>query len=1550
MPNSPRCVRSVFLAASLLLLTGTFRAGTLLATDDVLRRENLVAWCIVPFDAAKRTPQARAQMLSDLGIRRCAYDWRAEHVPTFEQEILAYQKHGIEFFAFWGTHDKAFELFKKYDLHPQIWQTCPSPGKANDPDNVAAAAEQLKPVARRAGEVGCKLGLYNHGGWGGEPKNLVAVCERLRADGFDHVGIVYNFHHGHDHIQDWEASFERMKPYLLCLNLNGMNPGAQPKILGIGKGSEELEMIRVVLESDYRGPIGILDHRDELDARDSLLENRDGLRWVRKELSEKGSGGPKPDTPQPLPKADRPSPSDGANQGADPGRLLPGRVAYRKPPLTAQCRATLARKDEYNILIACDSKRSGEHWELFTERGNGNLTVYLPGYSPDHVRSRAMVCDGQPHTLAMQLLPDRVRLYVDGETVADQTVERNGNRPAVPGGLGLGRLVEGTLRHQGLLLWVHLAAGEQSPVASTEAPPRDDATLGFWDLADDQRSAADEPAKNRNPTPAEDGASATLDAPPAFDADRVRGLSEEARREGDAMRGAAVFADARLGCLSCHRVGPHGGTVGPELSQVAKQRTPEQIVESVLWPGREVKPEYTSWQVLLDDGRVLTGYKEPLDSERVRIRDHSSGRVVELEQDQIEAEVQSGTVMPTGLMQSITHQQQLDLFCFLNDLGRDGQPLPESIVAALEQGQHHHPATFPILAEPIRPELWPSSRHRVNRDRLYDFYARQAEHFLGQSPMPMLIAAYPGLDGGELGHWGNQGEDQWQDGRWNETELGSMQAGVFRGNGVTVPRAVCVQLGEAGQLSICFNVDRLTIDAVWTGDFLEFSSVRYGFLGGLSAAGTMIPSKTGSPPPGEQRYQGIYRSGKRVVFAYQIDGVDYLDSPWVERDPSSESGYKLVREIAPVSEHSLRSIVKGSPSQWPQVLATRIVPGQNRPYAIDTIELPERNPWSTLLFCSGHDFLSDGSAMVCTMQGDVWHVTGLDSGVEQIGEARWRRYASGLHHPQGLVVVDDKVFVQCRDQLVCLSDRNDDGEADFYECFSKAMETSAAGHDFICGLQRDSQGRFYTASGNQGLVRISADGQHAEVIATGFRNPDGLGLMPDGTVTVPCSEGTWTPASMICAVPETGSDLTSRSGRDAGSSRPLRHYGYRGPVDHQTPSLPLAYLPRGLDNSSGGQVWADDPRWGPLANNLVHLSFGMGTVFSVLQDRVDGQLQGAVVPLAGEFSSGAHRGRFRPRDGQLYVSGMKGWGTYTPDDGCFQRMRYTGQRCQTPIGFHVHQNGIRIDFAEPLDADVASDVANHFAQCWNYRYSGAYGSPELSTTHPGVAGHDPLRLASAHVLGGGKSLFLEIPEIQPVNQLHLHLRVNEPGSIATTQRTVDGHDLIITVHRMDAPMTEFPGYTSREKTIAAHPIEVDMATNALQIDNPWLAEIKGARPIEIATGKNLTYATQMFRAKSGEAIALTLSNPDVVPHNWVLAAPESLRSVGELANQLIARPDAFARHYVPETDRVIVHTDIVGPGKEQTIYFRAPNRPGRYPYLCTFPGHWMVMNGVMVVE
>jgi sugar phosphate isomerase/epimerase len=260
----------------------------------ILERENLVAWCIVPFDAEERTPVERARMLRELGLIHFAYDYRREHIPFFREEIEALKDQGVALDAVWLWVDPRWEepldevgrqildILGETGTRTEIWLGFPDDAFEGlaDAQSLAMSLEVVKELLQECGLLGCTLALYNHGGWFGEPENLVRIVESVGSDG---LKIVYNFHHGHQQLDRFEENLAKMLPYLSTININGMRTHG-PKILTLGEGDLELEMLRTIIASGYEGPIGILGHTEGEDIRPVLERNLKGLEELKKQL------------------------------------------------------------------------------------------------------------------------------------------------------------------------------------------------------------------------------------------------------------------------------------------------------------------------------------------------------------------------------------------------------------------------------------------------------------------------------------------------------------------------------------------------------------------------------------------------------------------------------------------------------------------------------------------------------------------------------------------------------------------------------------------------------------------------------------------------------------------------------------------------------------------------------------------------------------------------------------------------------------------------------------------------------------------------------------------------------------------------------------------------------------------------------------------------------------------------------------------------------------------------------------------------------------------
>jgi len=263
---------------------------------QLFARENLVAWCVVPFDKMKRDPEQRAEMLKALGITQLAWDWRDEHLPSMQKEIETLRKNNIKLKSVWfwvnGGSDEMLDeanhyilkTLKENNVRTELWLSFNNryfEGLSDD-EKLKKAVETVSYIDRKANEIGCTVHLYNHGSWFGEPENQVKIIETI---GAKDIGIVYNFHHARHQVNNFPNLIRIMLPYLSTVNINGMKENG-PMILTVGKGDKELDMLKQLKDSGFRGSVGILSHVDDEDAKVVLARNLEGLRTLLKKMGE----------------------------------------------------------------------------------------------------------------------------------------------------------------------------------------------------------------------------------------------------------------------------------------------------------------------------------------------------------------------------------------------------------------------------------------------------------------------------------------------------------------------------------------------------------------------------------------------------------------------------------------------------------------------------------------------------------------------------------------------------------------------------------------------------------------------------------------------------------------------------------------------------------------------------------------------------------------------------------------------------------------------------------------------------------------------------------------------------------------------------------------------------------------------------------------------------------------------------------------------------------------------------------------------------------------
>ena len=470
----------------------------------------------------------------------------------------------------------------------------------------------------------------------------------------------------------------------------------------------------------------------------------------------------------------------------------------------------------------------------------------------------------------------------------------------------------------------------------------------------------------------------------------------------------------------------------------------------------------------------------------------------------------------------------------------------------------------------------------------------------------------------------------------------------------------------------------------------------------------------------------------------------------------------------------LGPLTKGGPARWKEKLETEYRPGPDRGgFAIDVLSVPMNNPWKSWMRLGGFDFFADGRrAAACTWMGDVWLVDGLG---QKAGKLTWQRIATGLFQPLGLKIVDEAIYVLGRDQITILRDLNGDGEADYYENFNNDAECTEHFHEFAMDLQTDAKGNFYYTKGGRhakdsvvpqhgSIIRVSKDGSKTDIVANGFRAPNGLCVNPDGSFITSDQEGHWTPANRINWV------------------KPGGFYGYmwsfhRGKKP-TTYDPPLCWLHKRYDRSPAEQLWVPKGSWGPLGGKLLSLSYGTGSISHILHEEVGGLMQGGAIKLnLPIFPTGIMRGRFHPGDGHLYLCGLFGWAGNRTQAGGLYRIRHTGKPLHLPLDLHATSKGMVLTFSDPLDKEKAAKAGSYSIERWNYRWQQRYGSPDYKLSD-GKIGRDRVAVKSATVSKDGKSVFLEIEDMKPCMQMLIRYRLSGSDGAKVSQ------EIYNTIHKL----------------------------------------------------------------------------------------------------------------------------------------------------------------------
>lgn len=629
-------------------------------------------------------------------------------------------------------------------------------------------------------------------------------------------------------------------------------------------------------------------------------------------------------------------------------------------------------------------------------------------------------------------------------------------------------------------------------------------------------------------------------------------------------------------------------------------------------------------------------------------------------------------------------------------------------------------------------------------------------------------------------------------------------------------------------------------------------------------------------------------------------------------------------------------------------------------YRIETIPTPE----GLELEVGGMAVLPDGRLATTTRRGDVWMI----NNPYMLNNTRpsFSKYAEGLHEPLGMNFIDNKLWVTQRGEVTVLEDVDGDDRADVYQSYYQ-WPLSGNYHQYSYGpvlmpdgkklftLNLDWIGHGSSQSKWRGWMLTLDENGKMEPWAAGLRSPAGYMVNDVGDVFYAENQGDWVgsgrmthlakgdfagnPESLVWSgEPNSPVKLKPEDIPDTGE--PLFDVAQRVPGIKP----PAVWFPHTLMGISTSDIVQDvsKGKFGPFEGQYFVGDQGHSTIMRVAMEKVNGVYQGACFPFVEGFMSGVLRMRWGLDNSMFVGMTSRGWSSTGKAKFGLQRLVWSGEVPFEIKAIKSASDGFIIEFTKEANKSAALNPASYDIKSFNYKYHDTYGSPIINQRQVNIKG---ISLAD-----DGKSVHVAVDSMR----LGYIFGITAAGLESVEQEELLHNVGYFTLNSVNKAVAALD--LSKYAVMSHEHHKMDMATTKVveiiseKRVNTMPESWNGQADVNIILGTKpgLKFDKTKIQVKAGSTVKITFNNNDDMLHNLVIVKPNTVDLVGQSAQNMGL--DGADKAYIPDSDNVLYHTGLMQPESSESIYFTALLEKGDYTFVCTFPGHYTLMQGILRVR